>query len=95
MAKTLDYDFDDPGSIPGLENLVSFQAATRMRVDRFIKWTVFCFVFKAATRMRVDRFIKYTVFCFFFSFSTSVVGTSGFAPSATSGPLILPVLGKI
>ena len=34
-------------------------------------------------------------FLFFFSFSTSVVGTSGFAPSATSGPLILPVLGKI
>ena len=32
---------------------------------------------------------------FFFSFSTSVVGTSGFAPSATSGPLILPFLGKI
>ena len=31
---------------------------------------------------------------FFFSVSTSVVGTSGFAPSATSGPLILPVLGK-
>ena len=35
------------------------------------------------------------VLFFCFSFSTSVVGTSGFAPSATSGPLILPVLGKI
>ena len=40
------------------------------------------------------RFIKWTVF-FFFSFCRSVVGTSGLAPSATSGPLILQVLRKI
>ena len=39
------------------------------------------------------RFIKYKVF--FFSFCRSVVGTSGLASSPTSGPLILPVLGKI
>ena len=32
---------------------------------------------------------------FFFSFCRSVVGTSGLAPSPTSGPLILPVFGKI
>ena len=44
--------------------------------------------------MSVDRFIKWTVF-FFFSFCRSVVGTSGLAPSATSGPLILQVLRKI
>ena len=34
-------------------------------------------------------------FLFFFSFCRSVVGTSGLAPSPTSGPLILPVFGKI
>ena len=34
-------------------------------------------------------------FLFFFSFCRSVVGTSGLAPSATSGPLILQVLRKI
>ena len=34
-------------------------------------------------------------FLFFFSFCRSVVGTSGLAPSATSGPLILQVLWKI
>ena len=50
----------------------------------------------AAMRMHIVRFIKYTVLCFvFFSFSRSVVGTSGLAPRPTSGPLILPVLGKI
>ena len=32
---------------------------------------------------------------FFFSFCRSVVGTSGLAPSPTSGPLILPVFGRI
>ena len=32
---------------------------------------------------------------FFFPFCRSVVGTSGLAPSATSGPLILQVLRKI
>ena len=32
---------------------------------------------------------------FFFSFCRSVVGTSGLAPSATSGPPILQVLRKI
>ena len=32
---------------------------------------------------------------FFFSFCRSLVGTSGLAPSPTSGPLILPVFGKI
>ena len=32
---------------------------------------------------------------FFFSFCRSVVGTSGLAPSLTSGPLILQVLRKI
>ena len=32
---------------------------------------------------------------FFFSFSRSVVGTSGLAPSPTYGPLILSVFGKI
>ena len=32
---------------------------------------------------------------FLFSFCRSVVGTSGLAPSATSGPLILQVLWKI
>ena len=32
---------------------------------------------------------------FFLSFCRSVVGTSGLAPSATSGPLILQVLRKI
>ena len=34
-------------------------------------------------------------FLFFFSFSPSVVGTSGLAPSPISGPLILPVFVKI
>ena len=34
-------------------------------------------------------------FLFFFLFFRSVVGTSGLAPSPTSGPLILPVFGKI
>ena len=34
-------------------------------------------------------------FLFFFSFCRSVVGTSCLAPSPTSGPLILPVFGKI
>ena len=34
-------------------------------------------------------------FLFFFWFCRSVVGTSGLAPSATSGPLILQVLRKI
>ena len=34
-------------------------------------------------------------FLFFFSFCQSVVGTSGLAPSPTSGLLILPVFGKI
>ena len=34
-------------------------------------------------------------FLFFFSFCRSVVGTSGLAPSPTSGPLNLPVFGKI
>ena len=34
-------------------------------------------------------------FLFFFSFCRSVVGTSGLAPSVTSGPLILQVLRKI
>ena len=32
---------------------------------------------------------------YFFPFCRSVVGTSGLAPSATSGLLILQVLGKI
>ena len=34
-------------------------------------------------------------FSLFFSFCRSVVGTSGLAPSASSGPLILQVLRKI
>ena len=43
-------------------------------------------------------FIKYKVFFFcvcVFLFSGSVVGTSGLAPSPTSGGLFLPVIGKI
>ena len=80
-----------------------------MRVDRFIKWTVFFLSGDAHARR---RFIKWTVFflsgdaharrplhkmdgVFFFSFCRSVVATSGLAPSATSGPLILQVLRKI
>ena len=43
--------------------------------------------------IRYRRRLKIFENSLFFSFSTSVVGTSGFAPSATSGPLILPVLG--
>ena len=35
------------------------------------------------------------LFFFFFSFCRSVVGTSGLAPSPTSGGLFLSVLGKI
>ena len=42
---------------------------------------------------RLKIFKKFLVFFRFLP--TSVVGTSGFEPSATSGPLILPVLGKI
>ena len=45
-------------------------------------------------RGRLKRFVT-VVACFFFSFSRSVVGTSGLAPSPTSCPLILPVFGKI
>ena len=40
----------------------------------------------------LENFWKFLVF---FSFCRSVVGTSGLAPSATSGPLILQVLRKI
>ena len=39
------------------------------------------------------KFLK--ISCFFFSFCRSVVGTSGLALSATSGPLILQVLRNI
>ena len=40
--------------------------------------------------------IQLFYFTLFFVFvCQSVVGTSGLAPSLTSGPLILPVLGKI
>ena len=45
--------------------------------------------------IRYRRRLKIFENFLFFSFSTSVVGTSGFAPSATSGPLILQVLRKI
>ena len=43
-------------------------------------------------RRRLKIFENFLVF---FSFCRSVVGTSGLAPSATSGPLILQVLLKI
>ena len=46
--------------------------------------------------IRYRRRLKiFANFFFFFSFCRSVVGTSGLAPSATSGPLILQVLRKI
>ena len=43
-------------------------------------------------RACASKIHKNTRCFFFFSFSRSVVGTSGLAPSPTSGPLILPVL---
>ena len=45
--------------------------------------------------LRYGRRLKIFENFSFFSFCRSVVGTSGLAPSPTSGPLILPVLGKI
>ena len=51
-------------------------------------------------RIILKRFVTVVAWKFlkiscFFSFCRSVVGTSGLAPSPTSGPLILPVFGKI
>ena len=45
--------------------------------------------------IRYRRRLKIFENFLFFSFCRSVVGTSGLAPCPTSGPLILPVLGKI
>ena len=45
--------------------------------------------------IRYRRRLKIFENFLFFSFCRSVVGTSGLAPSATSGPLILQVLRKI
>ena len=47
------------------------------------------------TAIRYRRRLKIFENFLFFSFSPSVVGTSGLAPFPTSGPLILPVFGKI
>ena len=45
--------------------------------------------------IRYRRRLKILKTSCFFSFCRSVVGTSGLAPSASSGPLILQVLRKI
>ena len=89
---------------------VFFKRRGRMRVDRFIKWTVFFLSGDAHARRPLHKmdgvfFLSGDAHArrplhkmdgvFFFSFCRSVVGTSGLAPSATSGPLILQVPRKM